>query len=50
VEDRKTIIVLGDIGFSSIRASVDEVGEVLDWISDLETSRSLCWPANGIRV
>jgi len=37
VEDRKNTLVVGDIGFSSITTLVDEVGEVVDWISDLET-------------
>jgi len=41
VEDIKTTPVIGDVGFSSITASVDEVGEFLDWISDLEASGSL---------
>ena len=50
MEDRKTTPVVGDVGFSSITASVEEVGEVLDWISDLETSGSLCRTLNGIRV
>jgi len=30
VEDRKNTPVVGDVGFYSITASVDEVGEVLD--------------------
>jgi len=42
MEDRKTTIVVGDVGFSFIIASVNEVGEVLDWIYDLKTSGSLC--------
>jgi len=50
VEDRKTTPVVWDVGFSSITTIVDEVGEVLDWISDLETSRSLRCPTNGIQV
>ena len=37
--------------YSSIMAFVDEVGESLCWISDLNTSSSLCLPAmDGIRV
>lgn len=32
-------------------ASIDEVGESLGWISDLNTSESLCLPTmDGIRV
>jgi len=50
VEDRKITPVVGDVGFSSITASVEEVGESLDWISDLEISGSLCQPLKGIRV
>ena len=50
MEDRKTTPAVGDIGFFPITASVDEVGEVLYWIFDLETSGSLRRPANGIQV
>ena len=50
MEDRKTTLVVGDVRFSSITAFVGEIGEVLDWISDLETSGSLYRPVNGIRV
>jgi len=38
VEDRKTTLVVGDVGFYSIMALVDDIGEVLDWIYDLKTS------------
>jgi len=46
MEDRKITPILGDVGFSSITTSVEEVGEVLDWISDLEILGSLCQPLN----
>ena len=39
------------MGYSSITYFVDEVGESLGWILDLNTSRSLCWLAmDGICV
>jgi len=39
------------MGSSSIMAYVDEFGESLGWISDLNTSGSLCFLAmDGIRV
>lgn len=50
VGHRKITPVVGDVGFSSITALVEEVGEVLDWIANLETSRSLCRPLKGIWV
>ena len=50
VEDNKITPVVGDVGFSSITDSVEEVGEVLDWISDLDISGSLCQTLNGIWV
>ena len=50
MEDRKITPVVGDITFYSITTSIDEVGEVLDWISNLEISGSLFRPLNGIQV
>lgn len=44
VEERKITAFVGDVG-SSTTTSI-EVGESLDWISDLCTLGSLCLPAN----
>jgi len=44
VEDMMITPVVGDEGSSSITTPAEKVGEVLDWISDLEISGSLCRP------
>lgn len=49
MEDRKITPVVRDVGFSSITASVEEVGEALGSISDLDTLGSLFRSLNGIR-
>ena len=42
MEVKKVILTVGVHGYYSSRiASVDEVGDIPDWISDVETSGSL---------